>query len=125
MSTVDSNIEKSTLIPKQPSEHLRSLHAIQLEMKNFVKSLGPCLILNIDFDSMKVYLVDITTRKNDRDETLGPFSTFDKAKEALRKHFSHWTEEELREYTEYDSNYDKGCIFTEEESAEIFEREME
>jgi len=74
---------------------------------------------------MKVYLVDITTRKNDRDCNLGPYSTFEKAKKALREHYEYWTEEELRAYKEYDSDYDKGCIFTEEDSAEIFEREIE
>lgn len=74
---------------------------------------------------MKVYIVDITTRKNDRDATLGPYSTFEKAKQALREHFDHWTEEELREHKDYDSDFDKGCIFTEETSAEIIERELD
>lgn len=74
---------------------------------------------------MKTYIVYIETRKNDRDEILGPFSTFEKAKDALKKYFNCWTEEELMEYKEYDSNFNEGKIFTEEESAEILEREME
>ncbi len=74
---------------------------------------------------MKVYIVDIETRKNDRDDTLGPFTTFEKAKKALAKHFDHWEEEELKTYKEYGSDFDKGCIFTEEESVQIFERELE
>ena len=74
---------------------------------------------------MKVYIVDIETRKNDRDDTLGPFTTFAKAVDAMREHFSNWTLQELAEYTEYGSNFNEGKIFTEEESVEIIERELQ
>ena len=74
---------------------------------------------------MKVYLVDITTRKNDRDDTLGPYSTFEKAKDALREVFQYWKPGKLESYKEYGSNFEEGRIFTEETSAEIYEREIQ
>jgi hypothetical protein len=74
---------------------------------------------------MKTYIVNIETRKNDRDDVLGPYRTFEKAKEAMREHLDLWTDEELESYKEYDSDFNKGCIYTEEESIEIIEREME
>lgn len=74
---------------------------------------------------MKTWIVDIETRKNDRDDTLGPFSTFEKAKKAIREHLSHWTDEELNEYKEYGSDFSKGNIYTEEYSIETYEREMD
>ena len=74
---------------------------------------------------MKVYIVDIETRKGDGNGTLGPFTTFGKALQAMRDYFSHWTQEELDEYDEFDSDISKGQIYTEEESVEIIERELE
>ena len=74
---------------------------------------------------MKVFLVDITTRKGDGDCTLGPYSSFEKAQGALKDYFSFWDLEELENYKEFDSDFSKGWIFTEEKSAEIYERELE
>ena len=74
---------------------------------------------------MKVYLVNITTRKNDRDGVLGPFTTLEKAKQAIREHLSHWTDERLNEYKEYGSDFSKGLILTEEYSIETIERELD
>ena len=70
---------------------------------------------------MKTWIVDIETRKGDRDTVLGPFLTFEKAQEALLKYFGEW----IKSYTEYDSDFSKGCIYTEENSAEIYERELQ
>lgn len=73
---------------------------------------------------MKVYIVDITTRKNDRDRTLGPFTNFEKALESMRKELDFWDDQMLFSYTEYDSDFFKGKIFTEEDSYEIIERDL-
>lgn len=74
---------------------------------------------------MKVYLVNITTRKNDRDEILGPYSTKEKAIQSIREYFDHWKPEKLDSYKEYGSDINEGRIFTEEDSAEVYEREIE
>jgi hypothetical protein len=74
---------------------------------------------------MKVYIVNIETRKGDGNDILGPFTTFGKALQAIREHFYCWTQEELDEYDEFDSDISKGQIYTEEESVEIIERELE
>jgi len=73
---------------------------------------------------MKTYTVYIETRKGDDNGFLGPFSTFEKAQEALKNHCD-WIDD-VETYTdEFGSDFGKGCIYTEEESVEIIEREME
>jgi len=72
---------------------------------------------------MEVYIVNIETRKHDRDETLGPFTTFDKARQAVLE-YEDWTEEKWKNYTEFDSSWENGTIYTEEHSVEIYEREL-
>jgi len=73
---------------------------------------------------MKVYIIDITTRKNDGDHTLGPFTTFEKAQAALKKYCS-WIDD-IETYTdEFESDFAKGQIYNEEESIEIIERELQ
>ena len=74
---------------------------------------------------MKVYIVDIATRKNDRDDILGPFSTKEKAIQAIREYFYHWKPGHLDSYKEYGSDINEGRILTEETSAEMYEREVE
>ncbi len=74
---------------------------------------------------MNVYIVDITTRKNDRDATLGPFSTKEKAIQAIREYFGHWKPGTLDAYKEYGSDINEGRILTEEDSAEMIERELD
>jgi len=70
---------------------------------------------------MKTYIVNIETRKNDRDDVLGPFSSFKKAQQAILERKGDW----VLNYDEYDSDFSKGKIYTEEESIEILERELE
>jgi hypothetical protein len=73
---------------------------------------------------MKVYIVNIETRKGDGNSILGTFSTFEKAQAALKK-YCDWIDD-IENYTdEFDSNFSKGQIYTEEESIEILERELE
>ena len=70
---------------------------------------------------MKTWIVDIETRKNDRDQTLGPFSTFEKAQEAIVNECGEW----VKEHTDFDSDFSKGEIYTEEETIIILERELD
>lgn len=70
---------------------------------------------------MKTYIVDIETRKGDRDNTLGPFATFQKAQDAIVNHCGDW----VKTHTEFDSDFNAGKIYTEEETIEILERELE
>lgn len=70
---------------------------------------------------MKTYIVNIETRKNDRDCVLGPFVLFENAQKALKEYMCM---DDIEEYTEFDSDFSKGQIYTEEESAEIIEREL-
>lgn len=73
---------------------------------------------------MKVYIVDIDTRKGDGDGTLGPFTTFEKAQAAVKDYCS-WIDD-IETYTDdFDSDFSKGQIYTEEESIEIIERELQ
>ena len=44
---------------------------------------------------MKTWIVDIETRKNDRDQTIGPFSTFEKAQEAIVNECGEWFQKEI------------------------------
>lgn len=74
---------------------------------------------------MKVWIVSKTTRKNDDDQIIGPFSTFEKAKQAVRNCFEYWSDEKIKSYKEYGSDIEKGRIFTEETSAEVLERELD
>ena len=74
---------------------------------------------------MKVWIVSIITRKNDRDATLGPYSTKEKAVQAVREYFNHWKQGKLDSYEEYDSDINEGRIFTEEDSTEVLERELD
>lgn len=76
---------------------------------------------------MKIYLLTRETRKHyyGDDGVYGTFSTFEKAHAALRKELRSWTDEELNEYTQYGSDWSKGRIFTEEDSWEIIEKEIE
>lgn len=76
---------------------------------------------------MKVFLLNRETRKHyyGDDGTYGTFSTFEKAQVALRKELSHWTDEKLNSYNKYDSDWSKGRIYTEEDSWEIIEQEIE
>lgn len=76
---------------------------------------------------MTVYLVDIETQKFDGSNTLGPFTTFEKAKQAARtcSFLRHWTDEKLDEYDDFDSNWEEGRIYTEDYCIEVFERELE
>ena len=73
---------------------------------------------------MKTYIVNIESRKGDRNYTLGPYTTFEKARAAFSEHDRYWTEEVWKEYTEYGSSYDEGTLYTEEETVEIYEREL-
>lgn len=73
---------------------------------------------------MTVYIVDIETRKHDRDDTLGPFSTFEKAQEAIKDH-TGWSDKFLENHKEFGSDWSKGEIYTTETSAVIMEREIE
>ena len=72
---------------------------------------------------MKTYLVIIETRKGDRDETLGPFTSFEKAREAFLEE-EGWTKQEWENYAKYDSSFEKGTLYTEEISVNIVEREL-
>jgi hypothetical protein len=73
---------------------------------------------------MKVYIVDIDTRKGDNNKTLGPYSTFEKAQAAIKK-YCDWIDD-IETYTdEFDSDFSKGEIYTEEETVTILEREVE
>lgn len=76
---------------------------------------------------MKIYLLTRETRKHyyEDDGVYGTFSTFEKAQAFLRKKLSSWTDQELNEYKEYGSDWSKGCIYTEEDSWEIIEKEIE
>lgn len=76
---------------------------------------------------MKIYLLTRETRKHyyGDDGVYGTFSTFEKALAELRKKLSSWSDEELQKYKEYNSDFNKGCIFTEEDSWEIIEKEVE
>ena len=74
---------------------------------------------------MKVYIVNVTTRKNDRDAILGPYSTKEKAIQAIREYFGHWRPGKLDAYKEYNSDINEGRIFTEEDSTEVLERELD
>lgn len=76
---------------------------------------------------MKVYLLNRDTRKHyyGDDGTYGTFSTFEKAQTALREKLDNWTDEELNAYKEYGSDFSKGCIYTEEDSWEIIEKEID
>lgn len=71
---------------------------------------------------MKTYTIFIETRKGDDNGFLGPFSTFEKAQEKLKEHFD-WMD--VKNYKEFDSDFSKGEIYTEEESVQIIEREIE
>ena len=70
---------------------------------------------------MKTWIVDIEARKNDADWTLGPFSSFKKAQEAIIAKYGAW----VKEYTDFDSNFNKGEIYTEEKTILIHERELD
>ena len=72
---------------------------------------------------MKVYLVNIDTRKTARDELLGPFSSFEDAQNAIRELY-YWYNGDIADHKEYNSDFSKGQIYTEEESVEILEREV-
>jgi len=73
---------------------------------------------------MKVYIVDIETRKGDNNGTLGPFTTFEKAQAAV-KEYCDWIDD-IETYTdEFDSDFSKGEIYTEEETITILEREIQ
>jgi hypothetical protein len=69
---------------------------------------------------MKVYIVDIETRKGDGNKQLGPFYLRDGALDAIVWHCGEW----VRDYTEYGSDFSKGEIYTEEETILILEREI-
>lgn len=72
---------------------------------------------------MITYIVDCTTRKNDRDCTLGPFVEFDRA----RKEAAEWlriTEDDWKTHTEYGSSFEAGTYFDCEVGVEIFKREL-
>lgn len=73
---------------------------------------------------MKVYLVTIEYRKGGG-KTFGPFRTFDTARAAFIKDSGWWTEEKWKNYTEYDSSWEKGTLYTEDQTVEIVERELE
>ena len=70
---------------------------------------------------MKLWIVDIETRKNDADWTLGPFSSFKKAQDAVVERYGEW----VKEHTDFDSDFNKGEIYTEEETIIIMERELD
>ena len=76
---------------------------------------------------MKVYLLTRDTRCHDYgdDGVYGTYSTFEKALAALREELDHWTDEELNNYKEYNSDFSKGQIYTEEDTWEIIEKEVE
>jgi hypothetical protein len=73
---------------------------------------------------MTVYLIDVETRKNDRDEILGPFSTFEKALEAMLEYLG-MTKEEAEKYDEFDSKVLNGEFFSEEKTVTIYKREIQ
>ena len=68
---------------------------------------------------MTVYLVDIERRKGDGD-TLGPFSTRDKAIAALREYVGDDTPAE----DEFGGQLSEGTYYSEEETIEVLEREV-
>ena len=70
---------------------------------------------------MKVYIVDIDTRKGDGNGSLGPYTTFEKAQKAIVESYGDW----VKDYTEFDSDFNKGQIYTEDKTIEIIERELE
>jgi hypothetical protein len=76
---------------------------------------------------MKTYLVIIETRKGDGDRTLGPFTIFEKAQDAMRDYLRMSVADLLERDTEceFGSDYNKGSYFSEEESVEIVERELQ
>lgn len=70
---------------------------------------------------MKTWIVDIDTRKGDGNGTLGPFSSFEKAQDAIVAEYGDW----VKEHTDFDSDFSKGEIYTEEMTVLILERELD
>jgi len=76
---------------------------------------------------MKTYIVNIEYRKG-AGKILGPFSTFENAQREMLNYLGMTLEEIAeyeKEYEEFDSCFDKGTFYSEEESVEILERELE
>jgi hypothetical protein len=73
---------------------------------------------------MKTFIVSIETRKGDRNATLGPFTTIAKAQEAIHEYLG-WPLEKLISYKNYESDFNKGCILTEEVTIQTLERELD
>jgi len=74
---------------------------------------------------MKVYLITIDKRE-DYSETVGPYSTKEKAiskvNELVRKNYGTRADECLRAYG---GNLSEGTFYSEEETYEIVERELD
>ncbi len=126
-----NNPTGGVLTPKELTERCKTAYIESFTM-NLVDDVMPEIVETSPIIGqenlyiMKTWIVDIETRKNDRDTTLGPFTTFEKAQDAMREYLRMSIDELLERDAECDfgSDYNKGLYYSEEETVEIIEREL-